>query len=246
MPSQPDYQVSDDEQDEEQNEQTGLIATFDYLSIHSVVSSPAVKHQAYGLPYSKYREYRQRAPVDQDADAKNGRIHFWCDTVIGGFLPTLARRRGIALYAYINDMLEEGQIHFHPEYHDIYEFINDTIDDMQERVTTGSQYELVETLRGQKVALNTCSRQNPDFAPRVSKWLAEDVRTVAFDLHMSVSDLAYVYILTGITYADIPEIPVSAFHDKIISDVLYKFQHKLNIMKDMCEHTHALFDNLKV
>lgn len=222
-----------------------LEATFDYLSIHAVITTPNIKHKAYGLPYSEYRKYRVRT-TDTDADAKNSKICFYTDPVLGTLIKTLARRRDISLYAYINDMLEEGQIHFHPEYHEQYEEITRMVDDMNARMNSDAQSRAILTLNNQRIGFNVCMRGNPRFVPRVAYWLCEDIKTTAMDLNMTVSDVAYVYIVTGIIAADVPEMPISKYQDKILSGVLDLFNENLNRSLDICNHIYSTFDNYSI
>jgi hypothetical protein len=227
----------------EEEDYDNQVQHFDYLSIHAVVVSPTIKHPAFGLPYSEYRKKRSRI-TDTDADVKNSKITFYCDKVIGGLLPSLARRRNLSLYAYINDMLEEGQIHFHPEHHDTYNRINEILDDMQIRTTNDTQSHASDKLRNQKISFGTCARGNPMFVPRIAYWLAEDIKTVSIDLHMTLSDTAYLYIITGILYTDLPEMPLNKYYDRKLSSVLIFFDKEIDAMLDICEHIASGFDNL--
>jgi hypothetical protein len=228
---------------DEDDEHQGLQATFDYLSIHAVVVSPAVKHPAYGLPYSEYRKYRLRS-TDLEADIRNSKITFYCDNLIGTLVTTLANRRGVSVYSYINDMLEEGQIHFHPEHHEMYEDIKDILDDMQTRMCNDAQARAVQKLRNQKISFNVCMRGAPHFTPRIAYWLMEDIAQVGMILHMSVTDTAYLYLVTGIMYTDIQEMPVNSYQNKIMSNVLQFFDQELNAVYDISKYIHKTFDKI--
>jgi hypothetical protein len=219
------------------------VAMFDYLSIHAVITSPSVKHAAHGLPYSEYRKHRSRS-TDTDKDEKNSRVCFYTDPVLGMLLRSLARRREVSLYGYINDMLEEGQIHFHPEYHEQYEEVNDILDDMQKIMSNDAQSRAVLKLRNQTIGFGVCTKGAPRFVPRVAYWLCEDIKTVSLDLHMTISDTAYLYIIVGILYTDAPEMPLTPYQDKKLSEVLTIFGQELNSMLDICRHIAENYETL--
>lgn len=229
--------------DDYQEPDPSKIAMFDYLSIHTVVTSPSIKHPAHGLPYSEYRKHRSRS-TDSEQDAKNSKVGIYTDPVLGSLLRTLARRRDMSLYAYVNDMLEEGQIHFHPEFHDQYEEVNDILDNMQKTMNNDAQARAVMKLRNQTIGFDVCSRVNPRFVPRIAYWLCEDIKTVSLDLHMTVSDTAYLYLIVGILYTDAPEMPLTPYQDKKLSEVLTIFGKELDAMLDICRHISSGYENL--
>jgi hypothetical protein len=141
-------------------------------------------------------------------------------------------------------MLEEGQIHFHPEHHEIYESINTILDTMQVNTTNDAQARATMKLRNQKISFGVCARGNPMFVPRIAYWLCEDIKTVSIDLHMTVSDTTYLYIITGIIYTDLPEIPINKYYDVKMSAVLSLFEEEISAMHDICTHIQSTFDTL--
>jgi hypothetical protein len=219
------------------------LAEFDYRSIQAVVLEPERKHSMYGHTYSEYRQYRSRT-VDPDIDKKSTQITFYCDPIIKALVPTLARRRNISTYAYIADMLEEGQIHFHPDHHETYEAVNNILDDLQMRIRNHAQSRAVQRIVNLKISLGVVSKQSKRFAPRIPSWLSDDINSVATDLHSTQSDIAYVYLLTGIIFADAIEMPLIGFHDEVIASTLSIFDQDLEAMKDTCEFIASSFENL--
>jgi hypothetical protein len=232
-----------DSQSFDSDDQELPLAEFDYLSIHAVVIEPEKRHPAYGKTYTEYRKYRSRS-IDEDADKKNSKVGFYCHPVIGRLLPTLARRRSMSMYSYINDMLEEGMIYFHPPHRDLYTEINDITDDLQARMSNDAQSRAVAKLCNQTISFDVCSRKNKLFVPRIANWLSEDIKTVSVDLHMTVSDTAYLLLLTGILNADAPEMPLNAYQDRIIGNTLTMFDQELDAMRDLCKYIASTFDSL--
>jgi len=219
------------------------LAEFDYKSIQAVVTEPSRKHPAYGHPYSEYRKMRART-IDEEADRRDSHVRFWMDPIVGCLVETLARRRDLSLYSYINDMLEEGQIHIHPDFHDTYQEINSIADDMATRVKNSAGAGYLMKIRNQKISFRLCSRSNPSFCPRVANWLADDIKTVSVDLHMSISDVAYLYMIAGIVYSDATEMPLNKYHDEILAQALSYFSEELNMMHDICMHIQKKFDDI--
>lgn len=224
-------------------DETLPLAEFDYLSIHAIVHEPEKKHPAFGLPYSKFKEYRQRTHNGDD-DKRTGRVKFWCDPALAGFLPTLARRRSMTTNSYIIDMLEEGQIHFHPEYHERYAEINEIMDDMNDNVHCEEQEEIMRSMRCQTVDIESCSRKNPSFSPYTPEWLSQDIKSVAMNIHASKSDTALIYIITGILYSDATEIPINPYFSDKMSKIVDLFSKRLDAMLEMCRYTKERFDGL--
>ncbi len=220
------------------------LAEFDYRSIQAVVQEPERKHSMYGHTYSEYRKYRART-IDADADKKTTQVTFYCDPFVRTLIPTLARRRSISTYTYIEDMLEEGQIHFHPDHHDTYEAINNTLDDLQSKVSNHAQARALERIVNQKLSLGVWRKQSKKFSPRIPSWLSNDISSVAMDLHTTQSDVAYIYLLTGIVFSDAIEIPFNAYQDEMIALPLSVFDQELEAMKDTCEFIAATFDSLQ-
>ncbi len=219
------------------------LAEFDYRSIQAVVLEPERKHSMYGHTYSEYRKYRART-INSDADKKTTQITFYCDPFVRTLIPTLARRRGISTYTYIEDMLEEGQINFHPDHHDTYEAINNILDDLQSRVSNHAKARALERIVNQKLSLGVIRKQSKKFSPRVPSWLSNDISSVAMDLHTTQSDVAYIYLLTGIVFSDTIEIPLNSFQDEMLASPLSVFDQELEAMKCTCEYIASSFDSL--
>lgn len=201
--------------------------TFDWTETSAVCTAPHVKHKAYGKTYSEFRKHRISTGEDLEP-TKTARLYFRGDPTITQWLPSLARRREIPFYMYLNDMLQEGQIHFHPDYHDKYSIINLRMDTMSKTLENEEQLKYTSQLQKQTITLQTSQKGNHMFGPAVPEWLASDIRSVTMDLHIGMSDLCFLYVCIGIVKSDIPEMPVPAIQEKMFKDFIKKFENQLD------------------
>lgn len=139
-------------------------------------------------------------------------------------------------------MLEEGQVYFHPEFQEDYREINTMLDQMNNEIVSSGQKEIIRLLKDQKIALNSCARNNTSFVPFLPKWLAEDIKTVAMIVHMNISDTAYLYLVMGIINSDAVEMSIAKIFIDDMQTVVDLFRRKLGLMHSMCEHAYMMYD----
>jgi hypothetical protein len=221
--SHPDVQQSENYSDDQ---------LFDWQEISARCISPAPDHPAYGMSISEY--IRKRSQFE-NADDKKTRLHFRVFPDVSVGIPYLSRKHSISPTKYVNYVIEHGLITFQHDYHDKHSLINLEMDQIFE--TAISNHAFYTMMWGQKmtVALNSASRENKSFAPTVSEWMYEAVRSTSMSLNMSQSDLCYLCMCIGIK-TDSNEIRLPKPYTDKIEFAIKTFEFNLNLLHSQVQH----------
>lgn len=213
---------------------------FDYRTLQAVVREPRIKHELYGSNLSQYIEKRSRSVLSEE-DKRTDRIRFWMDDTLRAFIPTLANRRGLTTYSYLAYLLELGQVHFHPDFCEVYEEIESSIDYMNLNARNRYHGSAILNATDQYVSMDVCARKSKSFYPSIPKWLGDDIRVTSNRIHASASDVAYLYVTYGILCSEDQDIP--EYYRNSMSDVMHEFQRKFLMLRGAIRSARVAFES---
>jgi hypothetical protein len=174
---------------------------FDWRELSAICVSPVPEHPAYGASFDEYAKYRKE--VADDEGTEKSRLAFRIPKPIAFGLPVLAKKHSTSKYKvsanrYVSLLIEMGMISFQRDYYDQCESISCNTEKLFD--ASHDERSLMVTLQIQKqtISLESSSRSNKLYCPMVPAWLDDAVRSTAFGINMSVSDLVYVCVCKGL------------------------------------------------